>query len=159
MVRSRCDEPNFHVDYAAGVGCRALTLITPLEDYKDSGSFELLYKTEEAAQCREAEGTTDAISSGDGDSMQKPASSLAKTRRYVYRFGKAIVFGASFRHSTEPGTSGSKGAPRAYLCFTFGTDQPEHWPLISQTIDSQSRCSRARMAPLCSAPRRAAGEE
>jgi hypothetical protein len=127
VVRSRCDAPNFHVDYSAGCGCCALTLITPVGDYQDSGAFELLYESSGGAvQTAEAEAEV-------GGAAQSP------TRRYVYRLGRAIVFGASFRHSTEPGGAASADAPRVYLCFTFGTDRPEHWPLISQTIDSQSR--------------------
>ena len=129
VVRSRCDAPNFHVDYAAGCGCRALTLITPLDDYGDNGGFELLYEATSAVDAGDEESPGTRKASGD---------ELKETRRYVYRRGKAIVFGASFRHSTEPGAT-TGGIPRAYLCFTFGTDRPEHWPLISQTIDSQSR--------------------
>ena len=62
------------------------------------------------------------------------------TRRYEYARGKAIVFGSGFRHSTEPGRAAAGASPHAYLCFTFGTDLPEHWPHIAQTVDGdQSR--------------------
>ena len=57
-----------------------------------------------------------------------------RVRRVDYRFGKAVVFAAGFKHSTEPGRSAGE-APHAYLCFTFGTDRQEHWPLIAQTVD------------------------
>ena len=61
-------------------------------------------------------------------------------RRYTYTFGKALVFGSGFRHSTEPGRAAAGASPHAYLCFTFGSDMPEHWPLIAQTVDGdQSR--------------------
>jgi hypothetical protein len=59
---------------------------------------------------------------------------LRCVRRVDYRFGKAIVFAAGFKHSTEPGRAAGE-APHAYLCFTFGTDRLEDWPLIAQTID------------------------
>ena len=62
------------------------------------------------------------------------------TRRYDYTLGKAIVFGSGFRHSTEPGRAAAGTSPHVYLCFTFGSDMPEHWPLIAQTVDGdQSR--------------------
>ena len=59
-------------------------------------------------------------------------------KRYVYKKGKAIVFGSKFEHSTEPG-AGQDGEQHAYLCFTFGTDNQERWPDIAQTLDTQSR--------------------
>ena len=64
-----------------------------------------------------------------------------RIRRQEYAFGKAVVFGAGFRHSTEPGSSTEPGRePHVFLCFTFGTDRNEAWPLIAQTIDGdQSR--------------------
>ena len=60
-----------------------------------------------------------------------------RVRRYTYRWGKALVFGAGFRHGTEPGSS---RRPRAFLCFVFGTDKPEYWPAIVDTLNYQSRC-------------------
>lgn len=122
VVRSRCDAPNFHVDYASGVGVNALTLITPMRPYPTPASgFHLLY--EQVAEPNTAQGE-------DGPD--------GLIRRYEYVYGKAIVFGAGFKHSTEPGRSHGD-EPQSYLCFTFGSDKPELWPLISQTIDSQSR--------------------
>lgn len=58
------------------------------------------------------------------------------TRRYVYKPDKAIAFGASFLHSTEPGW---RAAPVAFLCFTFGSDLPEHWENIRKTVGYQGR--------------------
>ena len=118
-----CERPNFHVDYVAACGCNALTPIT-LEDFDETEAFQLLYN--EASEAMEAAEATEA-------------AGATTTRRYVYRRGKALVFGSGFRHSTEPGRSRDPSRPHAYLSFTFGTDRPEHWPMISQTIDSQSR--------------------
>jgi len=58
-------------------------------------------------------------------------------RTYTYFPGEAIVLGGGFWHSTEPGWAPE---PRAFLCFTFGTDREELWPSIAKTLDSyQSR--------------------
>lgn len=40
-----------------------------------------------------------------------------ETRKYVYRVGRAVVFGDDFWHSTEPG---SMASPAGFLCFTLG---------------------------------------
>ena len=70
----------------------------------------------------------------------EPYAPRAATRRYEYAFGKALVFGSGFRHSTEPGRAAAGTSLHAYLCFTFGSDMPEHWPLVAQTVDGdQSR--------------------
>ena len=66
------------------------------------------------------------------------ASGATERRRYTYRRGRAIVFGAGFEHSTEPGRC-ADGQPHAYLCFTFGTDRQAAWEQISRTLDTQSR--------------------
>jgi hypothetical protein len=47
---------------------------------------------------------------------------------YTYRPGRAIIFGGGFRHATAPMLDAE---PRAFLCFTFGSDQPRHWPTIT----------------------------
>ncbi len=134
VVRSECASPNFHVDYAREVGLNALTLMTPLDDVDDSGGFQLLYNESEPTDARlyGARGLADA--------PPPPPPPPGPVRRYAYRRGKAICFGAGFRHSTEPGAAADRDAPHAYLCFTFGTDRPEHWPAIARTIDGyQSR--------------------
>ena len=43
VSRSRCDERDFHTDYFPEVGTHALTLIAPLRDYAETGSFQLSY--------------------------------------------------------------------------------------------------------------------
>lgn len=93
MVRSWCEDHDWHADYERGVGTDALTLITPLHDYDEQDSFQLSY-----------------LAGVDAD----------EERRYVYRKGRAIAFGDRFVHSTEPG-KGRSGQQHAYLCFTFGT--------------------------------------
>jgi hypothetical protein len=46
-------------------------------------------------------------------------------RIYRYRKGRAVVFGAGFIHGTQRMRAAS---PRAFLCFTFGSDKEQHWP-------------------------------
>ena len=62
--------------HAREVGTDALTLIAPLKDFPETDSFQLTYH-----------------------------AAAGGTQRYVYRKGKAIVFGSGFHHSTEPGES------------------------------------------------------
>ena len=69
----------------------------------------------------------------------EPYAPRAATRRYEYAFGKALVFGSGFRHSTEPGRAAAGTSLHAYLCFTFGTDEQRRWPEIARTLDTQSR--------------------
>ena len=140
VMRSRCEEPNMHVDYLEGVGARALTLMTPLRAFprarsiggagNGGGEFQLVYE--------EARPAAD----GGGAAAAAPAPSVPapfRVRRYEYQLGKAVIFGGGFKHSTEPGHA-ADDEPHCYLCFTFGTDRLEHWPLIAQTIDGdQSR--------------------
>ena len=149
VVRTRCEAANFHVDYAREVGCNALTLMTPLDDFDGADAFQLLYRRGSAA------GVTRGAAVGAASQREEPAAGAgcrgadggdvggtpaSDTAQYAYRKGEAIVFGASFVHSTEPGTAGDPQKPHVYLCFTFGTDKPEHWPAIAQTIDGyQSR--------------------
>ena len=162
VVRSACTEADLHVDYGKKVKTTALTLMTPLyEEYSAVHDFQLLYRTHDKS-----------------------------LRQYRYRLGEAIVFGASFYHSTEPGVAaleptdpnykrdpasqpladstaatsqqggstqtlegtndamppaleGTKDAmpparrAHAYLCFSFGSDEPDHWGPISETVDGQ----------------------
>ena len=127
VVRTTCHGAHFHTDWADQVGCNAFTLMTPLEDYPiapdASGQFQLLYHDYEHSFDITAEG----------------AAEDAGVRRYVYHKGKAIVFGAHFSHSTEPGRSASIDAPQVYLCFTFGSDKTEHWPGIFESCGYQAR--------------------
>lgn len=58
---------------------------------------------------------------------------------YAYKRGKAVVFGDDFVHSTQPGRSEH---PVVLLCFTFGTDQMEHWPAIERTSGTQGNLMR-----------------
>ena len=59
-------------------------------------------------------------------------------RRYVYKKGKAVVFGGGVMHATEPG-QGRDGEPHVYLNFTFGTDGQARWAEINKTNAYQSR--------------------
>ena len=115
VVRSRCSSPNYHTDWPDAVGNNAFTLLTPLEDYA-TDDFQLLYKDSEH-----------------------------NLQQYRYRAGEAICFSSHFVHSTEPGRSLSREVdgtvrPHVFLCFTFGSDKEEHWPVIAPTINGyQSR--------------------
>lgn len=116
VVRSRCTEPSWHDDYFRSVGTDALTLITPLHDYEETSSFQLLYRT-----------GVESLEGGEGT-----------TRRYVYRKGRALVFGSRFEHATEPG-AGRDGEAHVYLSLTFGTDEQARWADIGRTLETQSR--------------------
>lgn len=121
VVRSECTSANMHCDWVDTVGTNALTLITPLAecDVMDGlGGFQLLY---------------------EGDSGK--AGDVGKEKRqYRYECGKAIVFGAGFRHSTEPGRAAGNTEPHAFLCMTFGTDMIDKWPAIANKgLRDQSR--------------------
>ena len=131
VVRSCCEGHNFHTDWNAAVGTSALSLITPLRNYRERASFQLSYKAtagEVQPDGSIALGTTNAERL-----RERPA-----LRRYEYTKGKAIVFGSRFEHSTEPG-AGHEGEPHAYLCFMFGTDEQARWPDIEETMDAQAR--------------------
>ena len=58
---------------------------------------------------------------------------------YSYKTGKALIFGDSFLHSTQPGCSNS---PFALLSFTFGTDKMKYWPNIALTTEGQGSLTR-----------------
>ena len=58
--------------------------------------------------------------------------------RYVYKKGKAIVFGGGFMHATEPG-KGRDGEAHVYLNFTFEMDEMARWDEICKTNAYQSR--------------------
>jgi len=155
VVRSWCSKPDMHVDYSKAVGTHALTLMTPLYSAQDSAQEETVGAGKEGHK-------------GAGSFHLLYQDTQGKTCRYRYHHGEAIVFGARFVHSTEPGraAAGTSAAtctetvpspPRSdpqnnvalrttapnahvYLCFTFGSDQLEHWPAIAQTVDGkQSR--------------------
>jgi hypothetical protein len=122
LVRTQCSEANVHSDWVESLGANALTLITPLVETKcavdDNGGFQLVYK-------------------GTGGPAGAETEAL---HQYTYTRGKAIVFGASFKHSTEPGRAASAAEPHVYLCLTFGTDDLERWPAIADKgLRDQSR--------------------
>jgi len=128
VVRSWCSAHNWHTDYKPPVKTDALTFITPLRDYRENASFQLVYRAHS-----EPPGLSNACT--------VPMTNVRgndHVRRYVYKKGRAVVFGSDFVHSTEPG-QGYDGEVHAYLCFTFGTDQQERWPEIARTLDTQSR--------------------
>ena len=129
IVRSECAQPFFHSDWADELGVNALTLMTPLADYRERASFNLLY------------GQHDEQAPDDNASSFAPPAG-SEEARYQYRKNTAICFGAAFRHSTEPGRAHADDGVHAYLCFTFGTDDPAHWPLIASAIGGQSRVCR-----------------
>jgi tetratricopeptide (TPR) repeat protein len=119
VVRSRCEKPNSHVDYHSSVGTQGFSLMTPIRNYNidhnSANKFQLLYEKR-------------------GPEKGQPYA------RYNYSTGKALVFASQFKHSTEPGKSSEPGgAPHVFLCFAFGSDDPRYWPLISQTVGTQSR--------------------
>ena len=62
--------------------------------------------------------------------------SWGRQRVYRYRLGTAVAFGAGFAHSTQIMTS---GPPRAFLCFTFGSDKNRYWPALQRSVYGQSR--------------------
>ena len=128
VVRSQCTSANVHTDWADSVGTSALTLITPLGPCKPdaNGGFHLLYESE--------------APSSQGRSERTKAEAMAALRQYSYVPGKAIVFGAGFRHSTEPGCAACRTEPQAFLCLTFGTDRLDMWPAIAHKgLRDQSR--------------------
>lgn len=127
VVRTKCSKLKMHCDYVREVGTDALTLITPIRDY-DPSHFQLNY----ARTGRPAD-------LSDLDHLPSRAS----LERYIYRRGRAVVFGSGFWHSTEVGGSASMDVPNVYLCFTFGTDRPDKWEAIAATIGTyQSRMIR-----------------
>jgi hypothetical protein len=62
----------------------------------------------------------------------------ARGRACIYRYkkGTAIVIGTSFLHGTQVVATGQ---PRAFLCFTFGSDKEKYWPEVKNSIYYQSR--------------------
>ena len=62
-----------------------------------------------------------------------------KVRKYQYEFGKGIVFGSDFLHSTEKGNSTS---PSVLVSMTFGTDKMNLWEPISKTVLNQGNLVR-----------------
>jgi len=136
VVRSRCSCPCFHSDWPTALGGQALTLMTPLADYKTRASFQLLY----GQLPKNDDGQHDAHGPDEGHGTKTGDMTVARDEaRYEYKRGTAVCFGASFCHSTEPGTAHEDDGCHAYLCFTFGTDDPSHWPLIAATIGNYTR--------------------
>ena len=62
-----------------------------------------------------------------------------KASKYKYEFGKGLVFGSHFLHSTEVGSSTS---PSILLSMTFGTDKMNLWEPISKTALYQGNLVR-----------------
>ncbi len=69
-----------------------------------------------------------------GNLMYKDASSAIKS--YDYKMNEAIIFGEGFEHATEPYPE--TDTLRVMLSFTFGTDKPEYWHTLKETIGNQS---------------------
>jgi hypothetical protein len=65
--------------------------------------------------------------------------SWGRPRVYRYRLGTAVAFGAGFTHSTQIMTG---GPPRAFLCFTFGSDKDRYWPELQRSVYGESRLLR-----------------
>ena len=150
VSRSKCDDLDFHADYFNEVGTDALTLITPLRDFREVDSFQLAYMPsvcdggeEEAAAADDERsvGASAATATASSKSAVPQQQQQPRHRRYQYKKGKAVVFGSRFLHSTEPGC-GHDGEVHAYLCFTFGTDDQSAWPRIERTLGTQSRIVR-----------------
>ncbi len=76
----------------------------------------------------------DMSSTGDGHLAYLDAR--GRSCIYCYRKGTAIVIGTSFVHGTQVVASGQ---PRAFLCFTFGSDKEKYWPELKKSIYYQSR--------------------
>lgn len=108
ISRSWCEAPFMHHDYPDECGTDAHTLMTPIDDW-----------------C----GPTGQLRFVDA---------LSFKRKYVYRKGKAIVFGARFIHGTDV----CRDLPRAFLCFTFGSSDPAKWPPILEYVRDQGRLIR-----------------
>jgi hypothetical protein len=74
--------------------------------------------------------------SSDVDGHLEYLDTWGRRRTYRYRKGTAVVFGPGFIHGTQRMVAGS---PRAFLCFTFGSDKEEHWPVLKKTVATWSR--------------------
>jgi hypothetical protein len=74
--------------------------------------------------------------SSDVDGHLEYLDIRGRRRMYRYRVGTAVVFGAGFIHGTQKMLAGS---PRAFLCFTFGSDKEQHWPALKKTVATWSR--------------------
>lgn len=60
-----------------------------------------------------------------------------QTGKYRYRLSEAVVLGERFHHSTE--CYGPVDRMRVLVSFTIGTDKPEYWGIMKQTIGTQSK--------------------
>lgn len=87
-------------------GSNAYTFITPLFELDDDHG-NLLYETSDKEQ-----------------------------HKYHYKLNEAVIFGDTFRHSTEPYPVSNK--IRILLSFTCGTDKIKYWPILKNTIGDQS---------------------
>jgi hypothetical protein len=74
--------------------------------------------------------------SSDVDGHLEYLDTWGRRRMYRYRRGTAVVFGPGFIHGTQRMRA---GPPRAFLCFTFGSDKEVHWPALKKTVATWSR--------------------
>jgi hypothetical protein len=59
--------------------------------------------------------------------------------QYPYKLGKALIIGAGFIHSTQPGRS---PLPLTLLSYTFGSDKMKYWDNISSMVARQGNLFR-----------------
>jgi hypothetical protein len=57
-------------------------------------------------------------------------------QKYRYQINEAIIVGDRFLHSTE--CYGKTPNLRVLVSFTIGTDKSEYWPILKETIGTQS---------------------
>ena len=98
----------------------------------------------------------------DAEHGQLWYKSGGETVRYEYRRGVAVLFGAGFRHATEPFTPTSR--PRVLVSFAFGTDRMRYWPALQRTVGIQSSfvvmpCGHPRGTCACRQPLRSSARE
>ena len=105
VVRSYGEETHFHLDYDNACENKAFTLMLPIQIDETAEFGHLLFKN--------------AFFTDD---------------KYRYTKGKAISFGSTFVHSTEPFKSDEKFI---FLCFTYGTKDIGNWEAIQSTVTRQ----------------------
>eukprot|EP00927_Polykrikos_kofoidii_P054334 TRINITY_DN4875_c0_g1_i4.p1 TRINITY_DN4875_c0_g1~~TRINITY_DN4875_c0_g1_i4.p1 ORF type:complete len:864 (-),score=60.06 TRINITY_DN4875_c0_g1_i4:57-2648(-) len=162
VARSRCTKPYFHHDFGAGTQGHAFTLITPLccscgsQDSADwcnvccFSSAEGLAKAAEAGKCHLLYKSESPELIQHASEESRSAEQENMVSQYTYRPGKAVVFGHGFSHATQDGScdDSSKHSnarmvdvirPFVFLCFTFGSRDPRHWPAIGPYAGAQGR--------------------
>lgn len=114
VVRNMVVKHFYHNDWPNTGGSNGLTFMTPL--YNMSNQTEgcnLMYKDDEGNE-----------------------------RMYKYTFGKAIIFGANFMHTSQkcqPRNLHEFVRPWAFLCFNFGTTNMKLWNDIKTYIMCSGR--------------------